>query len=76
MSRMRYIIIGAVALLLLVFVIQNSEVVSVTLLFWDFQMSRIILVLLTTLTGFVTGYIVARLTKPHGTRQGEPLGRR
>ena len=62
MVRPRFILVSALALLLLVLVVQNSEVVTVTLLFWDFEMSRVILILLTTMTGFICGFLVAQLT--------------
>jgi len=60
--RPKIILVGALALLLLTLVVQNSEVVTVTLLFWDFEMSRVVLILLATATGFIGGYLVARLT--------------
>ena len=62
MFRPKVILVGALALLMIILVIQNSEVVTVTLLFWSFEMSRVILILLATLTGFIFGYLVARLT--------------
>lgn len=65
----KVILIVVLALLLLVLVIQNSEVVTVSLLFWDFEMSRVILILLATMTGFIGGFTVARLTS---TRSGSP----
>ena len=69
MLRPKIILIGALTLLLLILVVQNSEVVTVTLLFWDFEMSRVILILLATMAGFICGYLVARLTS---TRTGSP----
>jgi uncharacterized integral membrane protein len=57
------IIASLLAILVLVFVVQNTEVVAVRLLFWDFRMSRVLLILLTTVIGFVGGYIVANLVK-------------
>jgi len=62
MARPKIIVAGVLALLLLILVIQNTEVVTVTLLFWNFEMSRVILILLATMTGFICGYLVARLT--------------
>ena len=62
MSRPKIVVTVVLALLLLILVIQNSEVVTVTLLFWNFEMSRVILILLATMTGFICGYLVARLT--------------
>ena len=62
MARPKIIVAGVLALLLLILVIQNTEVVTVTLLFWNFEMSRVILILLATMTGFICGYLVTRLT--------------
>ncbi len=62
MNRPKAIAATVLALLLLIVVIQNTEVVSVTLLFWSFEMSRVILILLVAIIGFISGYIVARLT--------------
>ncbi|MEM1095733.1 MAG: LapA family protein [Bacteroidota bacterium] len=44
-----------------VLVLQNTETVSVRLVFVTVTMSRIVLLLMTLLIGFVSGYIVARL---------------
>jgi len=60
--RPKVILVGILALLMIILVVQNSEVVKVTLLFWSFEMSRVILILLASMTGFVCGYLVARLT--------------
>ena len=62
MLRPKIILVGALVLLLLILVVQNSQVVTVTLLFWDFEMSRVVPILLATATGFIGGYLVARLT--------------
>lgn len=60
MSKPRLIAIGLLVLLVLVFVFQNSEVVAVKVLFWEFQMSRVILILLATAVGFAAGFLVCR----------------
>ncbi len=46
-------------LVLLVIILQNTEVVSVKLLFWEIQMSRVLLILLAAVVGFVGGYVVS-----------------
>ena len=52
------LIFGSIALLLmLVFVMQNMEVVSVEFLFWRIQASRIIIYLAIFLIGFFIGWI-------------------
>jgi len=48
--------------LFLVILIQNTQVVTLRLLFWKVGMSQIILVPLTMLIGFILGYIVAKVT--------------
>ncbi len=45
--------------LVLILILQNTEVVSVRLLFWEFSMSRVLLILLTAAAGFIAGYAVA-----------------
>lgn len=57
-------IIGIIAISLAIIIsLQNSEVVIVNFLFWKFQISRIILIVLMLLVGFVLGYIF------HGIRR-------
>jgi len=53
----------------LVVLAQNTEVVTVKLLFWEASMSRIILMTITGIIGFIIGYLFGRLS---GGRQGEP----
>ncbi|MEE9555370.1 MAG: lipopolysaccharide assembly protein LapA domain-containing protein [candidate division Zixibacteria bacterium] len=45
-------------ILAIVIMFQNTHMVTVTLLLWDFDLSLILLILLTTLIGFVLGYLV------------------
>lgn len=61
---MNFKLIGVLILLVLlvVFVLQNAEVVAVRLLFWDVSMSRAILILITTIAGFICGFLVAKLS--------------
>jgi len=55
----RVIIILLLVILAAVFIIQNTQVVSVQFLFLEFQMSRIIMIALMLLIGFFIGYLVA-----------------
>jgi lipopolysaccharide assembly protein A len=63
--RPKVIITILLAVLFVMIVIQNTEVVTLRFLFWKFSMSRIILMAVILLIGFVGGYIVAKIT---GTR--------
>ena len=57
--------------LFLVILIQNTQVVTLRLLFWKVGMSQIILVPLTMLIGFILGYIVAKVTSGSHGKQGQ-----
>jgi uncharacterized integral membrane protein len=52
------IIVVILIVLALVIILQNTEVVTLRFLFWDLSMSRVILIPLLMLVGFVLGYIV------------------
>ena len=72
MVKPKIVLASVLAVLMVVLVIQNTEVVAIKFLFWEFAMSRVILILLATMTGFVCGYVVARITgtRPRDTVQG------
>jgi uncharacterized integral membrane protein len=62
MFKPRIVLAIVLGLLVFILVFQNTEVVTVAFLFWKFEMSRVILILLAVMTGFICGYLVARLT--------------
>ena len=47
-------------ILLLVVLLQNTQVVSIRFLFWKLSMSRIILLPLIMLIGFIIGFFVGK----------------
>lgn len=59
--KAKLVLLLIVGLLLAIIVVQNTEVVTVTLLFWRFSMSRVVLILVTGLLGFVLGFVTAKL---------------
>ncbi len=60
----RIIIILLLVILAIVFIVQNTQVVSVKFLVLDFQMSQIIMIVLMLLIGFFIGYLAASKKKP------------
>jgi len=56
------IIILIIAALFLTILLQNTQVVTLRLYFWQLTMSRIILLVVTLLVGFIVGYVVAKVT--------------
>jgi uncharacterized integral membrane protein len=51
------------ALLILVVIAQNTEVVTMKFLFWEASLSRVVLLLLTLIVGFVVGFVVAKMPR-------------
>lgn len=51
--------LGAILILLvLVFLVQNTEVVKVNFLLWDISMSRAVLLFFSLLIGFIVGWFL------------------
>ena len=56
-------ILFVIIILFLIFLIQNTQVVTLHLYFWKISMSQIILMPLIVIIGFIMGYIVARFNR-------------
>ena len=69
--KTKLIIASILFLLLVVIIVQNTQVVTLQLFFWKISLSRIVLIALTLSIGFVLGYIVAKLkgTPPQNLEQ-------
>ena len=59
-AKHKGILIGILGTLFAVVLLQNTQVVSFKLLFWQVSMSRIILFPLLVIIGFVAGYMVGK----------------
>lgn len=57
----KIIVVLVIAALFLIFLIQNTQVVTLRLYFWEISMSQIILIPLAILVGFVFGFILAKI---------------
>jgi uncharacterized integral membrane protein len=53
-----------VLLLVVVFAVQNAEVVDVRFLFWKLSMSRALLLFLVFVAGLVSGWLFRNFTQP------------
>ena len=62
MSSLRLASVSAATLVVLIVIMQNTEVVDVRFLLWDFRMSRVVLMVLTGAVGFLAGFVVAKFT--------------
>jgi uncharacterized integral membrane protein len=57
--------IAAIVVILTLFLIitlQNTEVSTFKILFWDIDMSRIVFIYLSVVMGFIAGFIIAKFT--------------
>ncbi len=59
-SKQKGILIGIAATLFAVVLLQNTQVVSFKMFFWQVSMSRIILFPILVLIGFIAGYMVGK----------------
>jgi uncharacterized integral membrane protein len=61
--KLKTIIILILVVLFVVIAIQNTQAVTIQILFWKISMSRIIFIPLLMLLGFVIGFLVAQVIK-------------
>jgi len=61
--KFKTIVVLAIIVLIVIIFIQNTEVVEFKIFFWKLQMSRIILMPGILLTGFIIGYITAKINR-------------
>ena len=64
MNKTKVIIIAILAILSLILLIQNSQVVMMHFLFWSIGMSLIIWLIFALIIGFAIGYILKTIRKP------------
>jgi uncharacterized integral membrane protein len=56
---------SVIGILFVIFLFQNMDDVALRLYFWQVSMSKIILVPLAILVGFVAGFVAAKITGKH-----------
>lgn len=64
MSLAKMLFLLFITLVLLVGILQNTEMVTLQVFFWTVSMSLIVLVLLTLVVGFVLGFSIGRWKRP------------
>ena len=57
-ATLKFVLILILVSLLVLLIVQNVEVVKIRLLFWSFEMSRVLLLFLAVLAGLVTGWVL------------------
>lgn len=61
MKNTRVIIFTVVATLFLIFLLQNTQIVSIPIFFWKMQMSRIMLMIILLIIGFFAGVVAMQI---------------
>lgn len=64
--KAKWLVIGILIALVVIIVVQNTQVVSVRFLFWEWQMSRVLFIPLVALVGFGLGYLTAIFRQRRG----------
>ena len=60
------IVIGIILIvLLIIFTVQNAAVVSINFLFWQFSVSRVLMIFFLLAIGIIIGLIIAALLRSH-----------
>ena len=57
--NVKWILTTLLLILLIIFTVQNYEVVSIQFLFWSFQTSRTIIIFVTLLMGIIIGFFIS-----------------
>jgi len=74
MKRPKVIAILVIVVLLLIFLFQNTDIVTLRIYFWQISMSRIIFIPLVLVVGFALGFLAAKVTGK-GARNKKSGGR-
>ena len=61
--RIHHIIATITTVLVVIFILQNSEMVTINFLFWNIMVPRILLIIIILLTGFLLGYLAHSFKK-------------
>ena len=73
----KIIVVLILVIIALVIALQNTEYVPIHLLFWEFGMPRIVMILFTLVLGIIIGYVVATVRcgkKGNGKTATPPTG--
>jgi uncharacterized integral membrane protein len=67
--KIRAMLTLLLAILSVIFVLQNTEVVGIRFLFWTLSMSRVLLILLLMAVGILIGWLLHGLSGPGKRRR-------
>jgi uncharacterized integral membrane protein len=62
-STAKVVTVGIIAILLLIIALQNTSMIAVNILFWTVYMSKILLIIVAAVFGFIIGLITQSMLK-------------
>lgn len=74
--RAKLILSMILAVIVLIVLLQNTEQVSTSILFFKLELPRAILLLVTLLVGFVAGMATGMLSQHRKQRKGKPANKK
>lgn len=69
MKNFKLIVSVALAFVLVLFTLQNTDVAAIKFLFWEFSMSRVLLFLLIFCIGGIAGYLAGNWQRSHKAKE-------
>jgi len=69
MVRPKFIAVTTIVVLVVILLLQNSDVVSLKIFFWEVSMSRIIFFPILIVIGFIAGFVVAKVVPKRKERK-------
>ena len=72
MKRIYSIVVLSIALLFVVFIIQNAEMVDLTFLIWGLEISKALLMMICAVVGFLIGMLAFSFSSSKKKTEKEP----
>lgn len=69
--KIKITILMVVIIIFTIFVSQNTEIIPINALFWQYRISTIVLICLVFLLGLIAGFIIARMFNAPSKKEKE-----
>lgn len=76
MGKAKGIIAVGLLLLVMIFTLQNAEVMEIRFLFWQISLSRALVIFLVFVLGLVSGLLFGTLSRRSGKKSSPPIGQK
>ncbi len=69
--KTKIIVLMVLIIIFTIFVSQNTNIIPINALFWQYQMSTIVLICLVFLVGLIAGFMIARIFNTPSKKEKE-----